>query len=1017
MVCKKRISETSAISETIYRIFQCVSSSTRYIDRLKFVRTVLDEVKRLESNRESPEIVVIKADWGVGKSTFLNLIQEFIQNKVNYRKIEFLELLRRSINVREFTDGIYLIDEVESAIDDAVKEEYKDKIVNFWLGLKELSNSRGGSIIYLSMTPTAYYKIFGPGGLLQTLFTETYPAFRERIRTIEIDPPNKLEFILIINCLMKFNEIYDTRFLRYLDLAYFVTRVDRRRYIRLFNDIICNTYPDILKFFNEIARGKVDLNDEGETVKISELAKLEKLAKSDIEVKKLYSALLARIINDDEVPKIMEGSFIKGVIIPYSDWIVLVREYNIDPRVEDFLITIVCEDNEDEIESCIKVFVTDRIREILPESIEYENYELKFKDILNIVKSKKYVYALKWSEFSNLVNTNVEEYIIEVKDKNLLEKINKFINQYLLRIDKELEGIYLFIRYITGKDVKFYKYSNSSIEIRLDKYRIILADITSRSEYEDLLNRIIVDNEIIDGILLINNEFINSNIEVINKLSKICNELSISLRIINIPISKKKQILYFLILDFYKDKIILKDKNVEKILGKIKEEIISFIEDVEKKRRIIELPLLKGGKRIDSSINWILFYPGLAMATIEDVFNTVNEIVNEKFRIYGSKQFRLEDFETERVLKDELIPYFSKNGIIKYYNGLLDFQDLLGEDFKVFTKNFAGYLKQVYKSNLSKILFNYILYISGLSQDKSFKNFENTVEKLYSKSATVEFLSYLAIASGELIRVIFDLEVVQRLKDHIDGIVKKIEYVNERFGIFLTVKKRDVGLRSLKEMRTVLLTYKHLIDEAYSKQDIQNFVRLSIVFLYLYNLYNEQIIKTEESIIKINNIISNINRKFSNLSEVKKFLGVNDELEEEKKIMEVLEKVSKYDAEDIKRVLTSLEPEDLRSKLIEKVLEGENNNTNLFLIICKLIEKVLEGERFVIPKGLNGTIFSEISNLSDIGNKISQVFSLYEEIKLNNPKIRELMLTIELKKRKVNELMENIKRKVNEFEY
>jgi len=1016
VVCRKRISETSAVEDTVYKVFQCVSSSTSYIDRIKFVKTVLNEVNRITNIKESPEIVVIKADWGVGKSTFLNIIQEFVKNKkINYKKFEFLELLRKSIDIRDFKDGVYLIDEVESVVDDIVKEEFKDRIIEFWLGLKELSNSKGNSIIYLSMTPSAYYKIFGLGGLLQTLFTETYLAFKERIRVIDIEVPTKLEFLLIINCLMKYNDMSDIRFLKYLDLPYFVTKLDRRRYIRLFNDGICKTYPSILEFFNEIARGKLDLNDENENVRIDELIRLEERLNSESEKLKLYSAILSRIVSKSEIPNIIEKDFVRGKLIPYSEWLVLSKEYDIDQRVEDFILTIDC-DVEEKLDSCLKVFISDEIKQVLPELTEYEAYEQKFKKIYEIIEGKE-AYALRWSMFSKLVNTNAEENIFDFKDKNLINKINKIVNEYLLRIDKELESLFLFIKYITKKEIKSSKYTNSSIDIRIDKFRIIIADITSKNELEELIRQISSDSEIIDGLILINNDFINSNIELVNNLSKLSNELSISLKILNIPIMKRRQLLYFIFYEYYKDKIVIKENKVENLLGKVREEIIKFLEDVEKKRKIIDLPLLKGGKRVDSSINWILYYPGLNIVTIDDLFNKVNEIVNSKFRIYGSKQFRLEDFETEKVLKEEIVSYFSRNGIIKYYNGLLDFQDLLGEEFKNFAKNLAGFLKQLYKSNLSKVLFNYVLYISGISQERNSKTLETVIERLYSRSATTEFLFYLAIASGELVKVLNDLELIEKLREYVEEARKNLDYYNEDMGVFLTVKKRDIGLRSVREMKEVLLTYKSLIDEAYKLRDFQNFVRLTIVFLYLYNLYVEQVSKTEESIVEINNIKLNINKKISELSEIKRFLNITEELDEEKKLRELLSKIDGYrDVESIKKVFASLDPEDFKSKVIDKVLDNAENN-NLFLIFYKLLEKVLNGERINLPRELNGTLFEEISGFAEAGYKISQVISIYNEIKLNNPKIKELFSNIELKKKKINELIENIKMKVSQFEY
>ncbi|TRM86045.1 hypothetical protein DJ526_10320, partial [Sulfolobus sp. A20-N-G8] len=77
MSCSKRVSETASDPSYIYQIFSCVvDESQQYLDRLKFFKQAKDEIERISVYKQSPEIVALVADWGQGKSSLLDIIEE-----------------------------------------------------------------------------------------------------------------------------------------------------------------------------------------------------------------------------------------------------------------------------------------------------------------------------------------------------------------------------------------------------------------------------------------------------------------------------------------------------------------------------------------------------------------------------------------------------------------------------------------------------------------------------------------------------------------------------------------------------------------------------------------------------------------------------------------------------------------------------------------------------------------------------------------------------------------------------
>lgn len=411
MSCYKRISETASDSSYIYQIFSCISENPLYINRLRFFKQVKDELDRISNTKQSPEIISLVADWGQGKSTFLDIIEEYAKSKnISVIKVPFVELLSKTEDLLTFRNNVYLIDEVESSVD--YFAQYQSEIKDFWSKVKELANSTGNSIVYLSMTPSAYSKIFGTGGLIYNLFSETYPSLLERIRKVSIENPSKLEFLLMLKCMLNMANVKDFKILQYMDLPYWVIDQERRKYVRFFNDILCDNLPNIDRIFNELARSEkgISLNSEGETIKLDTLTKMENELDSQ-ESSKLYRVLMSRIFTDEKlIIKQLEGHVVKGVLLPYLKWIEMFpkgQEY-----VEDFLLTYYQDD--------FHVFISDNIESVVYESIDTSKLKENIKKLT--LFSKTEAYALSWNFFESVANTNIGGLVVEFKSREIRDK-------------------------------------------------------------------------------------------------------------------------------------------------------------------------------------------------------------------------------------------------------------------------------------------------------------------------------------------------------------------------------------------------------------------------------------------------------------------------------------------------------------------------------------------------------------------------------------------------------------------
>ncbi|MCY0849383.1 hypothetical protein [Sulfuracidifex metallicus] len=1017
----KRLSETAADSSSAFSLFKCISS-VRYLNRLKFFSTINHELDRIKSERESPEIIALVADWGQGKSFFLDIIKEYSNSSsIAVIKENFSNVLENWIPNR---DGILLIDEVENLVDSAIFGKYKEKIRDFWINIKTLANSKGNSIIYLSMTPSAYSKIFSVGGQLQLMFQETFPALVERVKKVTLNTPSKLEFLLMLNCSMKlrgFDEEDLISYLKYMDLPFWVTQPERRKYVRLINEVIMDNFPSVENTFQEISRGpaKSFLNDEEETVREKELLRLEdEIDRSDRV--NFYKSLMCRVgIDKSEILEPLKYMLVKGNLVPYSKWIQVTSDSEVAQNLEDFLLTV---KKGKDLEDSLYIFISEELEKLVYEGIisDFEELEAIKEKVLPLANVE--AYAMRWDFYEKIVNTNVGGLIVDFKTREMKDMALRFVNDNLTDNKKLIESIINFID-IGKQEWKVEERGQLSLPATLiqltvgeKKINLMLAIPTSHQDTEKIIEKIKSSQDIIHSLLLINNEFVENNMDDIERLVKITNNLSITMMRIDVPTPMKRQLLYMLFAKKTMKNINIRYDALEIKLGELKRNVEKCINESYEKLIIPQLPAIN--KRLIQSFNWILFYPEDGIAEVKDIFEKTNDVVNQRFRIFGSKQFHLEDFETETVLEKEIVPYLTDNEIIRSKEGFLDYSNLYGETINKISTILAGYLKQRIDDYVNPLV-NFFISSSSTSPDEKFLN---TIAKLLQtkNDQSLLFLVYVSVISGLLVSKMDKEKIIDAIIEKINQLPKK--EVNDDY--FITAKRRDAGIRSLSEMRNIMEKYRELC--MLSKENVNN-LRFCASYIALNSIYSKLSATAEESRNKMNNEIEiQILKKVDTLVKARKFLGINEPTEEEKIIEEILnnirniKNIAKEISDTLKEIYENNKGEEFKRSLDEVVSAigmDEDQPIHLGLFIANLTNAVLDGVRTSIIDYLNKVdIFNMIQRVKGSARVIKDIDVLLDSLNKTMP---ELPLIKEEKTKVAQEIedtVSKIRERVKEIE-
>ncbi len=1012
----KRLSETAADSQSAFSLFKCVSD-IRYVNRLKFFSEIEQELKRIKSDRESPEIIALVADWGQGKSFFLDIMQEYGRvHHIKIKKVNFSDILDQWIAPK---DGVVLIDEVENLVDPIVFAKYRDKISDFWINLKTLANSQGNSVVYLSMTPSAFSKIFSVGGQIQYLFQETFPAFLERIKKVSLNLPSKLEFLLMINCSLKQNGLSEAEILNYLefmDLPFWVTQPERRKYTRLINDIILGSFPVVERTFQEIARGasKSFLNDEEETVKEKELLKLEDEVEFD-ERKRIYSALMKRVgLVEDEIVEPLKGVVVKGSLIPYNKWLQATSDLPLASNLEDFLLTVSRTRN---VEDSLYVFVSEELEKVVYEGITTDADTMKKLKERTLPLASGDFYALRWDFYERVVNANVGGLIVDFKSREERDMALRFVNENITDNKKLMESIVNFIK-VAKPEWKIDKVNISSqltsLQVSINDKKINILYLYPTSEIEQFALRHL-QNDIVHSMIVIKNDFVADNQEIVGKLMDDMSKLGVSSTLLDIPVPARRQLLYMLFASKLREGANIRYDSIEIKLGEIKRGIEKTVNEAYEKLVFPQLPATK--QRLIQSFNWLVFYPLNEVAEVKDVFEKTDSIVNQKFRTFGSKQFHLEDFETENSLQEEIIPYLISNGIIKEKNGLLDFRDLYGEVPQRVSSIIAGLIKQKYDDYMNMVVNSFISSASGTPDEK----FVNAVARLFQTKAdqSMSFITYVSLVSGELFKNLDKDKIIESLLNKISELNQ-----NDRDDYFLTAKRRDAGIRSLSEMKNTMLHYKDMCMKV--KEDL-SFLRFCSAYIALSSTYTKLSSLAEESNNQAENQVKlEISDKIDVIVRARKFLGIEEETEEEKTVEEIMTRLNNMGeiSREMEGIIRNLynegKGEEFKQALDETlsaISMTQEQPVHLRLFIMKVLKSTVSGMRIPLMDFFKDMeIFSYINKLKDSSRTIADIEILLDSLNKAMPELPLIKKETSKVSQEIEEIMKEIKMKVSKIE-
>lgn len=958
-MCNFRLSETSASAESIYKLYECVMSKTEVVNRIKFFRQVGEELERVRSARESPEIIVLIADWGQGKTTLLSAIEEF--TKVT--KLNFVEVLKTNLS---FEGKVILIDEVETSIE--LLPEFRNEIRSFWIKLKDIANSKGDKIIYLSMTPSAYSKIFGE--ILKELFPETYDAIVQRVKKVFLMPPNKLEFLAVMDCLLDFNNYRDKRVLEFLDLPFWTIGQERRKMARFFNDVLCKTIEskEPVDTLFKLLIDNQNLNDEGETIRVNEVLKFEKELDKN-EVKEFHRELLSRIFLDKPVEK-LKDHVVEGFIVDYYSWAEVAKELE---ALEDFLLVYV--DEKDSLDKNLYIFLSKDIDKVIYENINKGNIEEIVEKLK--VRSKRKAYALTWNMFETLVNTNIGGSIVEFESRQLKERAIRFVNEKLLDEEKEVESFISFLKQCMGLEFEEKKIDKFHTLLMFPKYNIIITNKPER----------LPENYLIHGIIILSED---SSLDMYYD--------SLSVRILHLPLNtvKKRQMLYINFYELYKKGLRLRKELANIKLSDVISTVSNFLYSIEEELSLPNLPIAKGNKRPIQSLNWIIYAPEIYPAKASEIFVKVNEVVNERFRVFGSKQFHLEDIETPDTFIDDIVQYFAENKVINVNGDVIDFSNLAGNRVKEFTKVLVGLLRQILKDKLENEIVKFI-------RDDEKSELLNIAQRIFSSSkrnATLEFMIYSAIATGEIGKYasVRNLISFKELKE-------RLEKINVRNEYFITAKKRAIGIRRIKDMVNTIKKYIQLAE----RSEDENFLRLSLVIFTLdkqVSKFLEEVSLAEERITKIKTDIGN---KVEVIQKARNLLNIK-EIEEER-VLSQLPQIVENIRESLLNGLKDEDPESI-SNFVDTIKKiSGNESSNLDLLVWETVKIIMDGASLPFTEKLKAS-FDPVLRLSGINNYIAKLEGELKEIERIYPEINKLYVKLEEKQKELQKLTQEIKREL-----
>ena len=782
MLCKKLISQTGQ-GEEVLNAYRCMLES-RFKDRIRYYMVEKVLLNYIRERKVSPLLIVVKGDWGNGKTTLMNIIKEEVKDyKVTVKKID--EIIKSGGHVDVDNKEILVIDEVEN-LEGLESEE--EKVKEFFNSLKRVSEKEGfDSAIIMLATPGGYDKVFMPQGLVKKYLGESYIAIIDRIKnyTVELQDASKVEYFAMLYCLSR-QVMEKLKLIEYLNFLYFTIPVSRRNITNIVNVILCNLdTPDPMEILDLLKVGKIE---EGFTITA------HRFIKSDV--------------REDRVELLMRGyskkaeDAIKAKLVKYSDWREFIKGKDVE-KLEDYIVVFKYSGSFDD---SLYVVLPEDVREFNPFITEVELIKEAYEKLEGEI-----VYVPKWKEFESVFDVQLKDFVISIDATGgFLEEYNKYVS--MLSSPTQYNQVYPLVLKGLQELIKIAVKRNNDDELVCN----------DRKPVTDYLVEFVCDNK--QGP---NFSFVyRVKIVDVDRGEKNTGDADFTVYI-GSPNSEAPQpfipltfpIQKYLIQLSYLSRYQLNETTFNIIFDRELKDLQVVWEGIKAKRgRILDLYYTKDQLRA-SVLNYLIYYPPYSRkwekVSVEELFKTLSELRDEVKSFSRERKvsegFVLEDITSAEELRKEL-SVLNTYKIISLNEDFIDFKKTLSSTGEYWVKFLINELRK--RGKLIEV-YNDVITRGGKSGSIISQIIKSVIEKEEGfVSEGLNALLYFSFRSGEALEYFNEKEKrelsnrVSRVIDDLKGLASQLrEKIKGLDKDILTIKQREAKIISTEFLVNLLEKY------------------------------------------------------------------------------------------------------------------------------------------------------------------------------------------------------------------
>ncbi|QGR19653.1 P-loop NTPase fold protein [Stygiolobus azoricus] len=969
-MCERFISETGAWSELL-EVYKCVLS-TKFTDSITFYEKERELMDFIDRKKSSPMFVVLIGDWGMGKTFLSRVIEDEARKRgYNVRSVKIDDIIvvnggSFAVNDRE----VMVIDEVENL--ENLQYRYKEEIINFFTHMKKISELKDvDSVIFLLATPSGYTKVFSYGGLLHSLLPETYTAFKDRIRERVLTEPTKLEYFLMLYCMLKNVKSKAISLIEYLNFFYYLIPVTRRNITKIVNNFLCQLHensPEAL--YKLLITRKEAIVDLYRTVEVSD-ATLFKTEPKDI-------------------GRIMRGydySCSNAKLVKFEEWrsrFANKLDPNVRREIED-VITIMRVRDGLSIDDNLYVIIPKEPREFYPlfpdENVLKEAYKsLKGEEIC----------AVKWEEVERYLNVQLRDFLLE-GDK--YEEVQKAIEEYKEETEKLLkqtnvvypkvvEGLKNFIKEVVSIAQTDGKLNNVSCSpLSEGKSSEVVFECKHKDGFYSFAYKVKItdfpmNNAQSDFTVLYttsDNEGGNVTIKLTHPLQRYFLQLSYLSRGLRVRDPAFRLVFAN---EIAKLDLLINDINE---LNKIYENIYHTFSAVEQVKY-----------RFQSIMNYVLYYKGFTgkrgKVHVKEVYETVRDLTDQ-FRTYEKKnvRFTVQDIETSTRLL-EFLSDLDKKKLVKLDGAEIDLDDFLGD-----------YTKKVVDKVLKRLSKDEIEKLASEVVEGTHKGLEKIVRNILNADI-VQLDERIIEGVSDLIRVALrsgyvKVDVLRDLDKKLEEVKSKVQELK-----LITIKERDVKVIDLKELLRIALEVRKKAEDNVSSQSLL-FDMLEVISTLSQmrtSIKGETVKVVEQGLTTVREVKEKVSKFVKDVSPIQ---HAEDTLQRIKKLVQDEQKLTdcileiRKDQKNVEKLYKALNKSKLftYTEFIDEVFKNEEVNSIMkdvgeeCLEIAENIDELksvkdrMEKIKDILDTMLNTPYVKELENIrKDIGGIKASISEIYE---------------------------------------